>query len=284
MTADFASALAPIDDWGAPNAAAAVVGPSGVLATHGDPDRPFAWASVTKLVTGLAVLTAADDGTIDLDEPAGPPGATVRHLLAHASGLPFEGEAAISRPGATRIYSNPGFDVLGALVADRDGAPDAEVALRTRVLDPLGMSATRLVDRPSQGLVGPLRDLGRLAAELLRPTLIAAATHSLATRVAFPGLAGILPGVGRFDPLDWGLGFELRDGKEPHWTGTRNSSATFGHFGGAGTFLWVDAVADLALVCLTDRAYGAWALAAWPPLSDAVLGAAAALRVEAGSP
>ena len=59
----------------------------------------------------------------------------------------------------------------------------------------------------------------------------------------FPGLGGVLPGVGRFQPLDWGLGFELRDAKHPHWTGRRNSPATFGHFGGAGTFLWVDPVA-----------------------------------------
>lgn len=273
MTDSLVSALAAIDGWGAANTSAAVVGPSGVLATHGDADHPFAWASVTKLVTGLAVLTAVDDGSIDLDEPAGPPGATIRHLLAHASGLPFEGETAISRPGATRIYSNPGFDALGDTVTGRDGAPDAATAIRARVLDPLGMTATHLVERPSQGLVGPLRDLAMLARELLRPTLISPTLHALATRVAFPGLAGVLPGVGRFDPLDWGLAFELRDGKVPHWTGTTNSSMTFGHFGGTGTFLWVDPAIDLALACLTDRPYGAWSLEAWPPLSDAVIAA-----------
>ena len=49
---------------------------------------------------------------VDLDEPAGPPGATVRHLLAHASGLPFEGAAPIARPGTRRIYSNEAFRVL----------------------------------------------------------------------------------------------------------------------------------------------------------------------------
>jgi CubicO group peptidase (beta-lactamase class C family) len=42
------------------------------------------------------------------------------------------------------------------------------------------------------------------------------------------------------DPNDWGLGFELRDTKEPHWTGTRNSPRTYGHFGGSGSFLWLD--------------------------------------------
>ena len=51
-------------------------------------------ASVSKPVTALATLVAAEEGVVDLDEPAGPPGSTVRHLLAHASGLPFEGEVA----------------------------------------------------------------------------------------------------------------------------------------------------------------------------------------------
>ena len=50
-----------------------------------------------------------------------------------------------------------------------------------------------------------------------------------------------------------------------------NSPATFGHFGGAGTFLWVDPVLDLAVVCLTDREYGPWALEAWPVFADAII-------------
>ena len=47
----------------------------------------------------------------------------------------------------------------------------------------------------------------------------------------------MLPGYGRFDPCDWGLGFELKDAKEPHWTGARNSPSTFGHFGRSGSFV-----------------------------------------------
>jgi CubicO group peptidase (beta-lactamase class C family) len=100
---------------------------------------------------------------------------------------------------------------------------------------------------------------------------VAAETLAEATSVVLPGLAGVLPGFGRQDPLDWGLGFELKDGKRPHWTGSRNSPRTFGHFGGAGTFLWADPDAGLALACLTDREFDGWAAAAWPPFSDAVL-------------
>ena len=58
--------------------------------------------------------------------------------------------------------------------------------------------------------------------------------------------------------------------KEPHWTGSTASPNTFGHFGGSGTFLWVDPDLDLACITLTDREFGDWAVAAWPPFSDAV--------------
>ena len=270
MTNNIGDALAGIDGWGADHAAAAFVGPDAVLAQHGDVDRPFRWASVTKVATGLVVLSAVDAGILDLDEAAGPPGSTVRHLLAHASGLPFEGTAAIAAPGTRRIYSNAGFDALGDVVASRSGTP-FETLLRERVLGPLGMAGTTLQGRPSAGLHGPLQDLAALARELLRPTTCSADTLAAATTVAFSGLKGLLPGVGTFDPLDWGLGFEIRDGKAPHWTGVQNSPATFGHFGGTGTFLWVDPAIDRALVCLTDREFGPWALESWPAYSDNVI-------------
>jgi CubicO group peptidase (beta-lactamase class C family) len=272
VTSPLADALATIDGWGTGYAAAAAVGPSRVAAWHGDPDRVIRWASVTKLVTGYAVLRAVEDGRIDLDEAAGPPGATVRHLLAHTSGLGFDGDGVLAGPGSRRIYSNPGFEMLGALLAQRDGVP-AATALRTRVLQPLGMDRTRLVETPANGLHGPLRDLVTFAQELLRPSLVSQATHALATTVVHPGLPGVLPGVGNFESLEWGLAFELRDGKVPHWTGSRNTPGTFGHFGGSGTFVWVDPALDLALACLTDRAYGPWALQAWPRLSDEVIAA-----------
>lgn len=270
MTTELEDALATVDDWGADHAAAALVGPDGILAQHGDADRSLRWASITKLATALALLSAIDDDLIGLDEPAGPPGSTVRHLLAHASGLPFEGGAPIAEPGTRRIYSNAGFDVLGDLLAHRS-SQSFDAVLAERVVAPLRMTGTRLRDRPSQGLHGPLTDLAAIAREALRPTIVRRDTIALATSVAFPGLKGLLPGVGTFDPLDWGLGFEIRDAKIPHWTGTGNSPRTFGHFGGAGTFLWVDPALDRALVCLTDREFGPWALEAWPAFSDIVI-------------
>jgi CubicO group peptidase (beta-lactamase class C family) len=266
----LADTLAAIDGWDAPHAAVAACGASGVPASHGDRDHSFRWASVTKLVTALSVLIAAERELLDLDESAGPPGATVRHLLAHSSGLAFEGDAILARPGSRRIYSNPGFDRLGAIVEERAGRPFQRV-LDEWILGPLGMTGASLVDRPSQGLHGNLDDLTALAGELLRPRLLPRTVMDAATAVAFPGLPGVVPGVGRFDACDWGLGFEIHGTKDPHWMGRRNSPRAFGHFGGAGTFLWVDPDAELALAVLTDREFGPWALRAWPALSDAVL-------------
>jgi CubicO group peptidase (beta-lactamase class C family) len=261
-------ALEQVDEWRADNVAAGVVREGEAVATHGPAQLEFRWASVTKPATALAVLVAAEEGTVDLDEPAGPPGSTVRHLLAHASGLPFEGREPIGRPGVRRIYSNTGFDVLAELVAERAEMPFEEY-LQRAVLEPLGMRA-ELRGSAGSELFGSLDDLLRLARELQAPALIAPETLAEAITVQFPGLAGVIPDMGRFDPNDWGLGFELKDEKPGHWSGTRTSSRTFGHWGGSGAFLWVDPGARLALGVLTDLAFGDWAKEAWPRLSDAV--------------
>lgn len=249
-------------------AAVAVVDPDGVVAWIG-PDGTLPWASVTKLISALTVLVAVRDGVVALDEPAGPPGSTVRHLLAHASGLSPEDDTVLSPPGRRRIYSNRGYEVLADIVAARTGTDFADLLDQT-VLEPLGMTATWLDGSAASAARGPLRDLATFGRELLAPTLVPGLMPE-ATRPVFPGLAGVLPGYGRQAPNDWGLGFEVRDGKKPHWTGENNSPATFGHFGRSGTFLWVDPVAGLACACLTDRDFGEWSIEAWPPLSDDVL-------------
>ena len=251
------------------HAAVGALSANGAIAVEGERTRVFRWASVTKLLTAYGALVAAEEGTIDLDEAAGPPGSTLRHLLSHASGLPFQAGQPVGRVGARRVYSNPGIELVAEVVAARSAMP-FERYLADAVLEPLGMAA-ELRGSPAADLHGSLDDLVRFAAELLAPRLIAQETLAEATSVQFPGLAGVVPDLGRFEPNDWGLGFELKDGKHPHWTGTENSAATFGHFGGSGTFLWVDPEPGVALCCLTDLEFGEWALEAWPKLSDAVL-------------
>src|SRR6266545_1149742 len=194
-------ALRQIESWGAGVAAVGVLRNGDVVAARGPRDVALRWASVTKPAVALATLVAAEEGVIDLDEPAGPEGSTVRHLLAHASGLPFEGSTPIGRPGARRVYSNTGFEVLASHVAARTEIRFADY-LSAGVLRPLGMSA-ELNGSPASELHGTLNDLLLLARELQAPTLVATETLAEATTVQFPGLAGVLPDFGRFDPNDW---------------------------------------------------------------------------------
>jgi CubicO group peptidase (beta-lactamase class C family) len=181
-----------------------------------------------------------------------------------------DSDDVLAPPASRRIYSNRGFELLGDELSDATGLSAAEY-VHEAVVQPLGLQVTRLSGSPASGAVSSVDDLLRVGSELLAPTLISETTLRAATAVAFPGLDGVLPGFGRQSPNDWGLGFERRDAKSPHWTGATNSGETFGHFGRSGTMLWVDPVARMALVCLTDRDFGPWAVSAWPELSDAAL-------------
>jgi CubicO group peptidase (beta-lactamase class C family) len=261
-------ALRQIDAWPVEFAAAGVVDPAGGIAIYGDESRPVRLASVSKPVAALAVLVAAEEGVVDLDEPAGPSGSTVRHLLAHTSGLPFEGTEPIARPGQRRIYSNEAFRVLGEHLAARAEMPFADY-VRLAVCEPLGIALDPKGD-PASGMHASLQDVLTLGNELLRPRLVAEETRDEMVAVQFPGLTGVLPDYGRFDPLDWGLGVQLNT-SPPTWMGTRTSPQAFGHFGGSGTFLWIDPAADVVCAALTTREFGDWAKEAWPRLSDAVL-------------
>ena len=266
-------ALRRIESWPSEHSAAGVVGTAGVLAVAGDTAHEFAFASVTKLLVAYATLVAAEEGSVELDDPAGPDGSTLRHLLAHASGLGPDGNV-LSAPERTRIYSNAGINLLAREVEERTGIAFADYLVEA-VLRPLELGA-ELRGAPAEGMVGTVEDLLAFGRELLDPRLISRETLDEATSVQFPGLKGVLPGFGRMEPNDWGLGFELRDGKSPHWTGSRNDPATFGHFGskrGSATFLWVDRAAGLACAGLADVDFGPWAKEAWPTLADAVLSA-----------
>ncbi len=241
-----------------------------VVATTGPLGGRFEWASVTKLLVCLATLVALEEGSVTLDDAAGPPGSTLAHLLAHTSGLPFQGDQPIARPATNRIYSNTGIEIAAAHLEACTGISFGDY-LSVGVLDPLGMSSTVLRGSPAHGASGPLEDLLLVASEMLAPSLVSVETMRLAASVAWPGLSGVLPGFGRQAPCDWGLGPEIRGHKTPHWTGQSNSPATFGHFGQSGSLLWVDPSAPSRSWALSSTPFGPWAKEAWPALSDAVL-------------
>jgi len=241
--------LRAVDEWGAELAAAGVVRGDGIVDTYGPREVAVRWASVTKLLTGLAALVAVEEGVVQLDE-------RLQRLLSHA------GERR-------RQYSNENIEEAAEIVAAGAEMPFADY-FRAAVIEPLRLRGS-LQGSPASEYVGPLDDLLALGRELLAPTLIAQETLDEATSVQFPGLDGVLPGFGRQEPNDWGLAFELRDEKSPHWTSAQSSARTFGHFGQSGTFLWVDPELGAACGVLTNRDFGDWAIEAWPRFNDAVV-------------
>ena len=242
----------------------------GTLHVQGDQTRLWDLASVSKPLAALGALIAVERGFVDLDEPAGPEGATVRHLLAHAAGYGFDGDAVVGAVGARRIYSNTGFEVLAAHVEQATGYGFDEW-MELTVIQGLDLVDVEVTGSPAAGYRGSIRDLLAVGRELLAPTLLSPELWREATAVQFPGLAGILPGYGRQKPNDWGLGVEIRDHKQPHWTGEHSSPGTFGHFGQSGSFLWVDPVRGLTAAFLGEQGFGEDHVRIWPGLSDALL-------------
>ncbi len=254
----------------------------GVVVDHEGPlDRRFNLASVAKTITSWAVLIAVEEGVVSLCDEVGPPPnngvRTLRHLLAHAGGYGFDGPTPIASPERNRIYSNTGIEVAADYVATAAGMP-FEDYLRIGLLEPLEMTSTELRGSPAHAIWSSIEDLSRFMREVTQPVLISRETAADAVRSHFSKLGGIVPGVGRFDTCPWGMGFEIRGDKSPHWTGTHNSTATFGHFGGAGTMMWLDPGIRprhmLGLVTLTDRPFNEWAqdaLRLWPAVSDAAI-------------
>jgi CubicO group peptidase (beta-lactamase class C family) len=286
---------------------AVVVDSSGVREsrTAGDarPDSLFALASLTKPIVATAVLVAAEEGVLDLDEPVAAhipeyaddarSAITVRHLLAHASGLPesVKGTPVLDvlpeRPPATRrVYSNEAYLVLGLLLRAATGFGHAGYVTEA-VLEPLGMDAflplpeaeyPRALDVAEPGLVAPGVQLfngpewrrrgtaaggafataeacGRFVSFLLAggAPLVHGDTFRDLAAVQWPGIEGGLESYPKLHCPDWGLGVNIRGTGGPHWCGDAVSAATLSHFGASGTLFWADPQAGVGLVCLANR-------------------------------
>ena len=135
-------------NWPVDNVAAALVGDT--EATFGDQDKVFELASVTKLLSAYAVLLAVEEGAFELDDAAGPHGATVRHLLAHASGVGFDTREPQKAPGERRIYSSAGYEILADYLEQETGFAFADY-MREGVFEPLGMRTAEVYGSAGYG-------------------------------------------------------------------------------------------------------------------------------------
>lgn len=261
-------ALDLVKEWPVDNFAAAVIDGDDIHRV-GDLGKVFHLMSVTKPLSAYGFLMAMEEGVFELDTPLGPEGATVRHLLAHASGVGFKETDRVRGVGERRIYSNYGFQILADAVTEAAEMDFAEY-LRQGVMEPLNMQWTRLLGEAGWEAQGTAHDLITFLLELLNPTLLHPSTMAEATTVQFPELSGIVPGYGMMKPCPWGLGFEIKGDKSPHWTGENMPADTFGHFGQSGTYIWVAPGTGRAMVALTDRPFGDWAKPLWAETNAAI--------------
>ena len=185
----------------------------------------------------------------------------------------MEGDEVLAPPAKRRIYSNSGIEVVARRMEELTDRPWREILLR-QVAGPIGMRSVFFPPErsPAWGAKSDFSDMVALAAELLAPRIVSAETFEEAVSVVFPGLPGAVPGVGSYESCDWGLGFEIKGFKVPHWTAPGGSPRTFCHFGRSGAFIWVDPDAAVACVVGGGARFGSWAKQEWPRFSDAVLG------------
>lgn len=263
-------AFALAQEWPAPNTSMCVIDRHEQAHTFGDTSRPSHIASVSKLLTAWATHVAIEEGSTTLDAAVGQDGCTLAHLLAHAGGYSFDGGSPIVSPARKRIYSNSGYDLITEHLESVTEIAFSEY-LNDAVFSPLGMASSSLNGSGAKDVVSCVDDLVEFALELRNPKLISTATASAAKTSQFNDLEGVVPGVGRFSPCNWGFGPEIHGAKHPHWMGTRNSASTFGHFGGTGSFIWHDPVANISCIALCRVEFDNWALHYWPEFFDAVI-------------
>ncbi len=256
--------FAQLENWPCPTVAATAIGPDGSRHAWGDTGHVFELASITKLLTAATVHLAVEEGSVSLDDTVDDRGASIADLLAHAGGLAPNG-MVLDEPGMRRIYSNAGYELVADAVADATEMSFANY-MSEGIFGPLAMATAVLAGSPAFGAKASVDDLVAFITGL--PSLLAPATLAAMTSPYLPELIGVLPGYGRQVPNPFGLGPEIRAAKDPHWTAPENSPATWGHFGQAGTFLWVDPEVDVTLIVLTDRPFGDWALPLWPRFSS----------------
>ncbi|MFF8833973.1 serine hydrolase domain-containing protein [Streptomyces sp. NPDC015130] len=266
-----------------------------------DADTQFRIGSLTKVFTAVLVVRLRDEGLLDLDDPlerhlkgTGVGEVTIAQLLGHSGGLAAEtpgqwwerssaalrpelsdvlGERpSLRTPGRGFHYSNPGYTLLGSLVEEVRGVSWAE-ALRTEILEPLGMGRTTLdpvaphaggwavhpwadvmLPEPSEdlGLMAPAGQLWSTAADLARfAVFLAAGDERVLAAASVQEMRAPASPAGEGDwEGSYGLGLQLlrRDGR-----------TLIGHTGSLPGFvacLWVSVEDGLAAIALANATSG----------------------------
>ena len=160
-----------IAEWPVDNASAAVIDRHGEMHFYGDESREFRLASVTKVITAWATLIACEEGTVTLDDEVGREGCTLRHLLAHAGGYPFEGDAPVGAVAAKRIYSNTGYELAAAHLAAQSDMEFWDY-VHAAVFEPLGIVAAPQSGSAAKDARLDIIGLSLFVAELRRPRLV----------------------------------------------------------------------------------------------------------------
>ena len=124
---------------------------------------------------------------------------------------------------------------------------------------------------PGAGMHACLDDVLALCRELLSPRLVAEETHAEMVSVQFPGLDGVLPDFGRFSPMDWGLGVELKTDEAGPLDRLADVGRDIRSLRRQRHVPVGRSHRRCACACLTTREFDAWAKEAWPRLSDAIV-------------
>ena len=268
------------------------------------PDTIYDIASLTKVIaTTTVAMLLYEQGLLQLDDAvtdflpefgksSSPKKVTVRHLLAHTSGLPAycpyyresNSKKALlaqafrtpveAEPGARILYSDPGFILLGTLLERMVGEP-LDIFFRSKISEPLGLSRTRF--NPSRSLrpfIAPTEHDREFRHRLIHGEVHDKNAWVMGGTAGHAGLFSVGLDLARFSQIMLHKGQFLKqetvrrflerqptDGRRLGWdvpapggsTGRYFSTDSFGHLGYTGASFWIDPKRNFSVIVLNNR-------------------------------
>lgn len=206
------------------------------------------WASLTKPLVALVVVRIVEKHNIDFDIPIGINNATLKNLLDHTSGMSFDSTKILMPPGKMRIYSNAGYRYLEEFLK-KEFSIDLSLEVIKYLHEVLNLNSAIYDNDPASGVSSSFADLYRFVKRLRSGKCgIDIETFKIMRAGSHPGIPGRVPSVGSYEDNLWGLGFELKGKKQPHWMPGNIDGSSFGHFGASGAFFFIDPVKKLSFV------------------------------------